>query len=144
MTTVREILDKKGHDVVTISPDATVREAARVMREKRIGALVIFDASVGGTGVFTERDVMTRVVSEGCDPEKTCVRDVMSNPRERNLTQRKSLNKSRAIFNLRRRRKALTLRSSADKMHSKRMQSNKMLSPRPSCRCCGALIKISN
>ena len=79
-TTVQDILKKKGHDVVSVEPETTVLEAARQMNDKRIGAVVVFDAVHGVTGMFTERDVLMRVVGDGRSPEKTPVREVMSSP----------------------------------------------------------------
>jgi CBS domain-containing protein len=77
MATVREILARKGSHVNTISPAATVLEAARLMNEHRIGSLVVLD---GGevVGMFTERDVMRRVVGELRDPAQTPVGEVMT------------------------------------------------------------------
>ncbi|MFG0256822.1 MAG: CBS domain-containing protein [Phycisphaerales bacterium JB043] len=65
---------------ITASPDSSVLEAARLMNEHRIGALCVVDE--GGTlkGMFTERDILTRVVAEGRDPESTRVKDVMTHP----------------------------------------------------------------
>jgi CBS domain-containing protein len=78
MTTARDLLDqKKSGGVVTVPPDATVKDAARLMHDRRIGALVV---SEGKTlrGIFTERDVLWRVVAQGLDAAATRVRDVMT------------------------------------------------------------------
>jgi CBS domain-containing protein len=55
----------------------TVREAARNMAERRIGAALVGD---GGRlqGIFTERDVLTRVVARGLDPDATTLEEVMT------------------------------------------------------------------
>lgn len=74
---VRELLELKGHDVATTSPSTSVRAATQLMNERRIGALVVM-ANDGIVGIFTERDVLTRVVAAGCDPARTCVGDVMT------------------------------------------------------------------
>ena len=66
---------------VTASSDITVAAAARLMKQHRIGALLVVD---GGrlAGIFTERDVLFRVVAEGRDPAATRVAEVMTlNPR---------------------------------------------------------------
>lgn len=62
---------------VTSPATLTVKEAAALMKTKRIGALLIV---VGGrlTGIFTERDALFRVLAEGLDPDKTLVADVMT------------------------------------------------------------------
>lgn len=71
------LLDVMQRDVVTISPDATVVDAARRMTERDVGCLVVV---VGRkpVGVLTDRDVTLRVVAEGIDPSTTPIRAVMS------------------------------------------------------------------
>ncbi|MGH9323300.1 MAG: CBS domain-containing protein [Vicinamibacteria bacterium] len=61
----------------TVSPEATVFEAVRLMSNERVGAVAI---TREGTlsGIFTERDLMIRVVLEGKDPRSTPVGDVMT------------------------------------------------------------------
>jgi len=66
---------------VTTSSDITVAAAARLMKQNRIGALLVVD---GGrlAGIFTERDALFRVVAEGRDPAVTRISEVMTrNPR---------------------------------------------------------------
>jgi CBS domain-containing protein len=77
MAVVRDILEKKGSQVWTIGPDATVLQAALVMNEHKIGATLVTD---GGrvVGVFSERDVLRRVVGEQRDPAGTRVAEVMT------------------------------------------------------------------
>jgi len=77
MGRVREILDRKERRILTTSPETTVLEAAGVMNDHRVGALVVLD---GGrvVGMFTERDVLRRVVAERRDPAETQVADVMT------------------------------------------------------------------
>lgn len=77
MATIREILSSKGSQVWTIGPEASVQEAVHIMNEHHIGALVVCDAR-GIVGIFTERDVLRRVVGEGRDPGHTPVGEVMS------------------------------------------------------------------
>jgi CBS domain-containing protein len=77
MATVMAILANKGSRVLTIGPDATVLQAAQLMNEHKIGALVVM-ASEGIAGMFTERDVLRRVVGEQRDPTTTIVADVMT------------------------------------------------------------------
>jgi CBS domain-containing protein len=78
MTTARDLLaQKKSGGVITVAPDATVRDAARLMYERRIGALVVADGEAL-LGIFTERDVLWRVVAQGRDASATPVRDVMT------------------------------------------------------------------
>ncbi|HEX9216877.1 MAG TPA: CBS domain-containing protein [Gemmatimonadales bacterium] len=79
MPTVREILAKKGSDVLTIAPGETVLRAAQVMNDRGIGGLVVAE---GGrpVGIFTERDILRRVVAQQRDPATTKVAEVMTAP----------------------------------------------------------------
>ncbi len=79
MYTVQHILDKKGSSVATIDADATVLDAATLMNERHIGALVVtrHDKVIG---IFTERDILNRVVAAQISPAKTLVKDVMTTP----------------------------------------------------------------
>ena len=66
---------------VTASPDVAVAAAARLMKQHRIGALLVVESG-RLAGIFTERDALFRVIAEGRDPEKTRVAEVMTvNPR---------------------------------------------------------------
>lgn len=66
-----------GRSLVTVNGDVSVHDAARTMAEARIGAvLVVEDDRVAG--IFTERDVMSRVVAAGLDTQSTPVRRVMT------------------------------------------------------------------
>ena len=77
MSLVRDLLNKKGHDVATVERDATVFDAIRVMNERRIGAVVVMHEG-NIAGIFTERDVMNRVAGAERDPKKTKVHEVMT------------------------------------------------------------------
>jgi len=78
MSTVQRILaEKERGSVVTVSPEASVLEAARLMNHHRIGSVVV---TIDGrlVGIFTERDVLQRVVAEQRDPASTAVAQVMT------------------------------------------------------------------
>ena len=77
MVTVKNILGVKGAHVWSVGPGATVLEAALLMNEHRIGSLVVLEAG-RLVGVFTERDVLRRVVAEARNPADTRVADVMT------------------------------------------------------------------
>jgi CBS domain-containing protein len=77
MSSVRDILVKKGSGVLTTGPDSTVLQAAILMNEHKVGALVVLEAG-RIAGMFTERDVLRRVVGELRDPAKTTVGEVMT------------------------------------------------------------------
>ena len=78
MLTAQDLLaQKKSGGVITVSPDATVKDAARLMYDHGIGSLVVADGEAL-KGIFTERDVLWRVVAQGRDAATTIVRDVMT------------------------------------------------------------------
>jgi CBS domain-containing protein len=78
MATVRELLEGKGTRAVhTIGPKATVLQGTLLMREHQIGALVVLDEG-HVVGIFTERDVLWKVIAEQRDPTQTSVGDVMT------------------------------------------------------------------
>lgn len=79
MPIVRDILNRKGSEVYTVSPETTVLDAARLMNERRCGAVCVAHDGVV-EGMFTERDVLNRVVAQQRDPATTRVREVMTSP----------------------------------------------------------------
>ena len=64
----------------TVGINATVIEAVEVMARDRVGAVAVIDIPGSGAlkGIFSERDLMLRVVQKGRDPRQTSVRDVMT------------------------------------------------------------------
>ncbi len=62
---VNQILSLKGREVVTIGPDCTVSEAARILSERRIGALLIRDGGQAVSGIVSERDIVRAVADRG-------------------------------------------------------------------------------
>ena len=63
--------------VVTISPDATVLEAAKLMQSKHIGCLVVTDNS-RPTGILTDRDIVLKLVASEKKPGETAVKNIMT------------------------------------------------------------------
>jgi CBS domain-containing protein len=79
MCTASEILARKGFSVFVVPACATVREAVDRMNQLKVGAIGVADDGDGRlSGMFTERDVLRRVVGENRDPESTLVRSVMT------------------------------------------------------------------
>jgi CBS domain-containing protein len=70
-------LDRKGHTVFSVAPTATVAEAVAEMNIRRIGCVFVIDNG-HLAGIFTERDVLRRVVCSGVDPKTTPVSAVMT------------------------------------------------------------------
>lgn len=76
-TPVAMLLSRKGPAVYSVAPSASVSEAVRIMNENRIGSvLVMVNRRV--VGIFTERDVLTRVVATGRNPNVVRIDDVMT------------------------------------------------------------------
>jgi CBS domain-containing protein len=74
---VKDILAEKGAEVITVQPQESVLKAARLMNEYKIGSLVVTEGDLV-VGIFTERDVLQRVVAEGKNPGSTLVSEVMT------------------------------------------------------------------
>src|SRR5208337_4244899 len=77
MAPLNEILRRRSPVVNTLSPDQTVAEAARVMADRHVGAVLLVE---GGrlVGIFSERDLLQRVVVQGASPERTPLRTAMT------------------------------------------------------------------
>jgi CBS domain-containing protein len=75
MHTLRRIIHRR--ELVAAPPTATVMEVAAMMTDAHVGALCILDGD-RLVGIFSERDLMTRVLVAGRDPRKTPVADVMT------------------------------------------------------------------
>lgn len=78
MPTVRDVIARKGREVIMVSTDCTVLEAARIMMRGRIGGVLVTNDEERVVGIFTERDVLGRVVAEQRDPATTLVSEVMT------------------------------------------------------------------
>jgi len=66
--------------VVTISPDQSVKNAARTMNKFSISSLLVMDESGRILGIVTERDIISRVVCSGIDPKEISICEIMSEP----------------------------------------------------------------
>jgi CBS domain-containing protein len=75
MKQVRDLV--KGHRVITVGKSATVQAAAEIMTRENVGALVVMEGELLA-GVFSERDIISRVISKQLDPVKTSVGSVMT------------------------------------------------------------------
>lgn len=75
MKHVRDLV--KGHKVVTVGKAATVQMAAEIMARENVGALAVMEEGLL-VGIFSERDVISRVVSRQLEPVKTSVGSVMT------------------------------------------------------------------
>jgi CBS domain-containing protein len=64
--------------VITVSPSAPITEAALLMRDEDIGALLVVDDVEVPVGIITDRDIVVSVLAENKDPEEIVVEDVMT------------------------------------------------------------------
>jgi CBS domain-containing protein len=104
MATVSDILAVKGRQLITISPEATVFDAAVCMTDKKIGSLMIVEDGQL-VGMLTERDFLTRVVTEQRDAKTTTVgelmeRDVVCCRPYTDMEEAKSVMKNRRVRHL--------------------------------------------
>ncbi len=74
MYRIRQLLPPE--DVLRLSADTTVREACRRMEQARVGAAIVDGDGGEIAGIFSERDLMRRVVNAGKDPDATRVAEV--------------------------------------------------------------------
>jgi CBS domain-containing protein len=75
---VSNVLTTKGHDVATISQERSVSDALAVLKERGIGALVVTGASPPLVGIFSERDVVRALATNGESALEQKVSDLMS------------------------------------------------------------------
>ncbi len=77
--TISIILENKGHDIVTATPEMAVSEAVRLLAEKRIGAVPVVEG-MKVVGIMSERDLVYSVARDGRDVLDRRVREVMTAP----------------------------------------------------------------
>ena len=77
MLTVRELLAKKGSEVWSVSPDATVYDALQLMAARNVGAVLVLDDGELA-GILSERDYARQVILKGKASRDTPVRDIMT------------------------------------------------------------------
>jgi CBS domain-containing protein len=74
---ITAILERKGKNVFSVPPTVSIAEAVAEMNRHRVGSVLIIDGN-RLVGIFTERDVLRRVVGADLDPKRTVVADVMT------------------------------------------------------------------
>jgi CBS domain-containing protein len=77
MTTVRDILDRKGCQVWSIQPDESVYRALEIMSDRNVGALMVMEDDQL-VGVMSERDYARKIALVGRASRETTVRDIMT------------------------------------------------------------------
>lgn len=73
------VLEVMTQDPVTVGPDATVADAARVMRQKGIGSVIVVEDG-RPSGILTERDIVTKVAAENKQSANVRVKEIMTSP----------------------------------------------------------------
>jgi CBS domain-containing protein len=74
---VKKLLDQKGHDVYSVSPETTVYDALKLMAQKEIGALVVVDDEKM-VGIVSERDYARKIILKGKSSRGTAVSEIMT------------------------------------------------------------------
>lgn len=77
MATVKQILDKKGYQIYSVSPKQTVYEALQLMAEKEIGAVPVFDNNKL-VGIMSERDYARKIILKEKTSKNSLVEEIMS------------------------------------------------------------------
>jgi len=83
---IRSVIAKQK--VLTATAEITVTAAARLMKKKSVGAVMVVKDNGRLAGIFTERDAVFRVLAEGRDPKTTRLSDVMT-PQPQTITPEK-------------------------------------------------------
>jgi CBS domain-containing protein len=104
MEKIKDILASKDKHVTTIHPEMTVLDAAILMNEHRIGCVVVM-VGERPVGMFSERDILRRIVAPRLDPGRTLVREVMTTDviccePETSVEEAKTVMKNRRIRHL--------------------------------------------
>lgn len=77
MTSIRQLLDKKGSDIWSTTPDASVYDALLLLAEKNVGALLVLQEGEL-VGIISERDYARKVALRGKASVKTPVKEIMT------------------------------------------------------------------
>lgn len=76
--TVKQILDQKGRDVVTVSPSMVTEEAVRFLGDNKIGAVVVTGDGGKIAGILSERDIVRAVGQKGADALTAPISTIMT------------------------------------------------------------------
>jgi CBS domain-containing protein len=78
MTTVKDILDRKGNAVISVNPETPVIAALEIMAEKNIGASLVLSPDGAVAGIFSERDFARKIILKGYNCDSSKVGDMMT------------------------------------------------------------------
>ncbi len=76
MQTVKQLLETKGNDILTIDPNNTVYDAIKLMADHHVGSLLVMEKDKL-VGIITERDYSRNVILKGKSSKETPVKDIM-------------------------------------------------------------------
>lgn len=79
MCTALDLVREKRQEIASLAPDASALDAANMMNDRRIGSVLVMD-DPRLMGIFTERDVLRRIVAAHRDPVATPLYEVMTSP----------------------------------------------------------------
>lgn len=77
MKTVRQLLDTKGAEVISVAPDSNVLDALKLMAQREIGAVLVVQGA-RLVGIMSERDYARKVILKGKSSQDTLVREIMT------------------------------------------------------------------
>jgi CBS domain-containing protein len=77
MKTVRQLLETKGAEVISVSPDSNVLDALKLMASREIGAVLVVEGA-RLVGIMSERDYARKVILRGKSSQDTKVREIMT------------------------------------------------------------------
>ena len=77
MKTIKQVLEAKGTEILTIGPDRSVYDAVETMAEKEVGALLVVEEGEV-VGLVSERDYARKIILKGLSSPKTPVRNIMA------------------------------------------------------------------
>jgi len=96
LKTVKQILDEKGYEIWSVSPDDSVYDALKNMADKNIGALLVLEGDEL-VGIISERDYARKVMLKGKSSMDTPVRDIMT-PRVLYIRTNQSIEECMALM----------------------------------------------
>jgi CBS domain-containing protein len=77
MKTVRQLLDSKGSEAISVAPDSNVLDALKLMAQREIGAVLVVQGA-RLVGIMSERDYARKVILKGKSSQDTLVREIMT------------------------------------------------------------------
>ena len=77
MKTVRQLLDSKGSEAISVAPDSNVLDALKLMAQREIGAVLVVEGA-RLVGIMSERDYARKVILKGKSSQDTLVREIMT------------------------------------------------------------------